>query len=138
MARVLIGLTGGGKSNKFAQEIMSIIDDGSLISDAKIYIIVPDQYTVSTEKFYLDILGEQRFSNVRLMSFKRLANHVFKQVGGRYNCISKCSRNALCAMAVTAAMILNITGTIPPETIHSALTSLNVSSIFFPNSKRQV
>ncbi len=103
MARVILGLTGSGKSYKIAEEAASVIDGGSLKPRAKIYIIVPDQYTVSSEKFYLDILGEQRFSHVRLMSFKRLANYIFKQVGGKYVGISKCSRNVLCEKAVKLA-----------------------------------
>ncbi len=41
-----------------------------------VYILVPDQYTLTAERFYMDILGENKMRNIRVLSMKRLASDI--------------------------------------------------------------
>ncbi len=101
--RLLLGRTGSGKSYRIAQEIISLIDGGY---GKTVYILVPDQYTMTSEKFYIDLLGERRFSQVRVMSVKRLCRHVLSAYGEySANRLSQGGRMALCAKALKTASV---------------------------------
>ncbi len=75
---VILGRTGSGKSRYIAEKISALIDGGY---GKNVYIIVPDQYTMTSERFYIDLLGDRRFSQVRVMSVKRLCRHVLSFYG---------------------------------------------------------
>ena len=101
--RLLLGRTGSGKSYSIAQEIISLIDSGY---GKTVYVVVPDQYTMTCEKFYIDLLGERRFSQVRVMSVKRLCRQVLSTYGEySSNRLSQGGRMALCSKALKTASV---------------------------------
>ncbi len=46
-------------------------------------IIVPEQYTLETEKQFLKCTGEKGLMQVEVLSFSRLAFRVLQETGGR-------------------------------------------------------
>ena len=103
---LLLGRSGSGKSVYVAEEVRRIIENQKnkklLNLNEKIIIIVPDQYTVAEERFYINLLGEEYLPFLRIVSFKRLAGLVFNINGGlAYEFIGQGGKIALLAKALT-------------------------------------
>ena len=75
--RIVYGRAGTGKSKYILDEIKQNLKN----QDQKIFIIVPEQFSYSTEKKLLDTLGEQASINAEVISFKRLAYRINQEVG---------------------------------------------------------
>ena len=105
--RLILGKSGAGKSTYIAEEIKKIAPViNSFDTKDKIYILVPDQYTMTSERFYIDRIGEDIMSKVSIMSFKRFATMVFSKVGGlAFEFIGDGGRRALMAKAVEESSI---------------------------------
>lgn len=89
--RFIYGTAGTGKSSFCFEEIKKIKN-----IKEKIYIITPEQFSYSTEKKLLEILDENATINVEVISFNRIANRIFTEVGGVNDVlISKSSRAML-------------------------------------------
>ena len=73
--RIIYGKSGTGKSTVFLQEIKHI-------KQKKVYIITPEQFSYSMEKRLLEILKNKVSLNAEVISFKRIADRVFTEVGG--------------------------------------------------------
>ena len=98
---LILGRTGSGKSRKIADRIASLIDGGY---GKYVHIVVPDQYTMTSERFYIDLLGDRRFSQVRVSSVKRLCRHVLSACGElSSDHLTQGGKTALCAKALKAA-----------------------------------
>ena len=76
----IYGRAGTGKSQFCLEKIKEYINKQNL--DTKIFLIVPEQFSYSTEKKLLEILGTESVVNTEVISFKRIADRVFKEVGG--------------------------------------------------------
>lgn len=77
--QLIIGSSGCGKSHMLYRET---IDKSIKNEDLNYIIIVPDQFTLQTQK---DIVEKHPFHgtmNIDILSFERLAYHVFGEVGG--------------------------------------------------------
>ena len=89
--RFIYGTAGTGKSSFCFEEIKKIKN-----KNEKIYIITPEQFSYSAEKKLLDILEENSSINAEVISFNRMANRVFTEVGGLNDIlISKSSKAML-------------------------------------------
>lgn len=89
--RFIYGRAGTGKTTFCFNEIKRIINNKE-----KIYIITPEQFSYSAEKKLLETLNETASINAEVLSFNRIANRVFTEVGGFNNVlISKSSRAML-------------------------------------------
>lgn len=89
--RIIFGTAGTGKTTFCFNEIKKIINNKE-----KIYIITPEQFSYSAEKKLLETLGEKASINAEVLSFNRIANRVFAEVGGLNDAlISKSSRAML-------------------------------------------
>ena len=89
--RFIYGTAGTGKSSFCFEEIKNIKN-----KNEKIYIITPEQFSYSAEKKLLDILEENSSINAEVISFNRMANRVFTEVGGLNDIlISKSSKAML-------------------------------------------
>lgn len=75
--RFIYGVAGTGKTTFCFNEIKKIINNKE-----KIYIITPEQFSYSAEKKLLEILDETASINAEVLSFNRIANRVFTEVGG--------------------------------------------------------
>lgn len=86
--RFIYGRAGTGKSTYCFNEIKEHIKNNE-----KIYIITPEQFSYSAEKRLLEVIDTPASINAEVISFNRMANRVFTEVGGlRDILISKSGR----------------------------------------------
>lgn len=76
--RLIYGRAGTGKTEFCLKEIKTKL---SKDMTQKIYIIVPEQFSYSTEKRLLDTLKTDSTVNVEVITFKRLAHRVNLEIG---------------------------------------------------------
>lgn len=76
---LILGRAGCGKIAYMAEQIKEKID--TLAEGEQITLIVPDQYTVASENFFLDRLGEKKFRRLNVTSLKSLARTEFAAHG---------------------------------------------------------
>ena len=89
--RFIYGTAGTGKSTFCFNEIKNNIKNKE-----KIYIITPEQFSYSAEKKLLNNVEGESSINAEVISFNRMANRVFTEVGGLNNVlISKSSKAML-------------------------------------------
>lgn len=78
--RFIFGRAGSGKSQFCLNQIKKKLDNDK---DSKLILLVPEQYTFQTEKKLLKVVGERGLLRAEVLSFKRMANRVFNECGGR-------------------------------------------------------
>ncbi|MEG1483463.1 helicase-exonuclease AddAB subunit AddB [Clostridium sp.] len=78
--RFIFGRAGSGKSQFCLNQIREKLEDEK---DTKLILLVPEQYTFHTEKKLLEVVGERGLLRAEVLSFKRMANRVFNECGGR-------------------------------------------------------
>jgi len=97
--RFIYGRAGCGKSTFCINEIKKKLYDNYKINKKdetkrQLILIVPEQLTFQSEKKVINAIGGLGIKNVRVLSFKRMAYTVFKNVGGiakrRMNSSGKC------------------------------------------------
>ena len=89
--RFIYGTAGTGKSTFCFNEIKNNIKNKE-----KIYIITPEQFSYSAEKTLLNAVDGESSINAEVISFNRMANRVFTEVGGLNDVlISKSSKAML-------------------------------------------
>ena len=76
---LILGRVGCGKTAYIAEKISDRID--RLPEGGKITLLVPDQYTVASENYFLTRLGEKRFHRLNVTSLKSLARTEFAAHG---------------------------------------------------------
>ncbi len=79
MLTFFIGPSGYGKTYKIIEEINALLSSNA---QNDIYVIVPEQETVKMEAELLSACGNEINKNVEIINFSRLANRVFREVGG--------------------------------------------------------
>ncbi len=77
--RFIYGRAGSGKSTWCIDNIKSEIERGS---NSPLILIVPEQFSFQAEKRVLERLGEKGAFRVQVLSFSRMAEKVFNEVGG--------------------------------------------------------
>ena len=91
--KLIYGKAGTGKSSFIFKEIKKQLKENLA---KKIYIIVPEQFSYTTEKRLLETLDEKASINAEVISFKRLAHRIALEVGGNNETIlSKTGRTML-------------------------------------------
>jgi len=91
--RFIYGRAGTGKSKFCIDEIKNNIAEEA---DNKLILLVPEQYTFNTENKILKFIGERALLRTEVLSFKKMANEVSEECGGRVKDIIKESgRNML-------------------------------------------
>ena len=78
MLQLLIGRSGSGKSHAVFDRIETLVQRGH----ERVLLIVPEQYSFESERMLLRRLGAQQANRVQVLSFTRLADTVFREVGG--------------------------------------------------------
>ncbi len=74
---LILGRVGCGKTGYIADEIARKIDGG----EENITLLVPDQYTVASEGYFLRRMGEKRFRRLNVTTVKSLARTKFAEYG---------------------------------------------------------
>ena len=77
MFNLLYGPAGSGKSTKIFERIINDLREGK-----KPILIVPDQYILNAERTFSEISDDISTFDLEILSFRRLANHVFRELGG--------------------------------------------------------
>lgn len=75
----IIGSSGAGKSY-FAYE--RVIRESMEHPERNYYIIVPEQFTMQTQKTLVEMHPGKGILNIDILSFERLAYRVFEETGG--------------------------------------------------------
>lgn len=75
----IIGNSGAGKSGTAYE---NIIREASANPDRLYYVIVPEQFTMQTQKTLVEMHPDGGILNIDILSFERLAYRVFEEVGG--------------------------------------------------------
>lgn len=77
--QLILGSSGSGKSytmyNSVIQKSMDYPDDSFIV-------IVPEQYTMETQKKFVSLHPKKGIMNIDILSFQRLAYRIFGEVGG--------------------------------------------------------
>ena len=75
----IIGNSGAGKSSTAYE---NIIREAAVNPDRLYYVIVPEQFTMQTQKTLVEMNPDGGILNIDILSFERLAYRVFEEVGG--------------------------------------------------------
>lgn len=75
----IIGNSGAGKSYTVYQNVISEATDNP---ERNYYVIVPEQFTMQTQKTLVEMHPNNGILNIDVLSFERLAYRVFEEVGG--------------------------------------------------------
>ena len=86
--RIIYGRAGTGKSKFCLDEIKQKAKN----QEQKIYIIVPEQFSYATEKRLLETIDSKSTVNVEVISFKRLAYRVNKEIGNQKTSLTKAGK----------------------------------------------
>jgi len=78
MLQLLIGCSGSGKSATILARLDALTEQGQ----QNIIWLVPEQHSFESERALLRRLGAKRAARVQVLSFSRLADRVFSEVGG--------------------------------------------------------
>lgn len=76
----VLGNSGAGKSYQLYQKILKEAEEHP---EKKYLVIVPEQFTMQTQKELVGLCPRHAIMNVDILSFERLAYRVFSQVGGQ-------------------------------------------------------
>lgn len=79
MLELLVGGAGTGKTFTVLEELSRLAEQESPPS---LFLLVPEQFSFESEKALLRRLGPQRASRVQVLSFTRLVQTVFRELGG--------------------------------------------------------
>ncbi len=101
---LVLGASGSGKTAEILRRVKLLLENRKNLTERieeKIIVLVPDQYTVSTERFYLENIGEEAMPYIKILSMKRLASFIFTEFGiGKNGFISGGGRNAMMMKAI--------------------------------------
>ena len=75
----IIGSSGSGKS---CYAYQNIIEQAGLHPEKLFYVIVPEQFTMQTQKTLVEMSPGRGILNIDILSFERLAYRVLEEVGG--------------------------------------------------------
>lgn len=78
MLQLVTGRSGSGKTEYVRRLLGGMAESG----ESKLLLIVPEQYSFDTERAMLQTFGNRTAQNVEVQSFTRLADFVFREVGG--------------------------------------------------------
>lgn len=75
----VIGNSGAGKSYMVYQ---NVIREAAVHPEKMYYVIVPEQFTMQTQKTLVEMHPQKGILNIDVLSFERLAYRIFEEVGG--------------------------------------------------------
>lgn len=84
MLKLVLGKSGAGKSYKMYQEI---IEESIQNPQGKYFAVVPEQFTMETQKDFVQLHPRHGIQNIDVLSFMRLAYRVFEEQGKRQGTI---------------------------------------------------
>ena len=101
MLQLILGTSGSGKTHK----IRELLREDVLQKNKKIVLLVPEQNSFENEKAMLNLLGAKDMNKIEILSFTRLADWVFRKVGGLCGQrLDDGGRHAIMSMALSAVV----------------------------------
>ena len=97
----IIGSSGSGKS---CYAYQNIIEQAGLHPDRLYYVIVPEQFTMQTQKTLVEMSPGKGILNIDILSFERLAYRVLEEVGGDSRALLKRQARAWCFRKWSSSM----------------------------------
>ena len=89
----ILGNSGSGKSHYAYQ---NMIKESMSHPEKKFLVIVPEQFTMQTQKELVSLHPRKGILNIDVLSFQRLAYHVFDEVGAdRHTVLEETGKNLL-------------------------------------------
>ena len=79
--QLILGNSGAGKSHYIFEQI---IKESETCPDRQFLVIVPEQFTMQTQKDLVTMHPRRGIMNIDVLSFERLAHRVFDEVGGEH------------------------------------------------------
>ena len=79
MLQLLLGRSGSGKTHLIREELAALAAAGETRS---LLLLVPEQFSFESERALLERLGPQLAGRVQVLSFTRVAETVFRELGG--------------------------------------------------------
>ena len=80
----VIGSSGAGKTHDLYE---TVIQESMINPNTNYMIIVPEQFTLQTQKDLVCMHPKKGIMNIDVLSFLRLAYHVFEEVGGNHRLV---------------------------------------------------
>ena len=77
--QLIYGPSGSGKSYTLYKKI---IEQSIREPDREFIVIVPEQFTMQTQKTLVEMHPQKGILNIDVLSFERLAYRIFEEVGG--------------------------------------------------------
>ena len=99
--RFYFGSSGAGKSSRLYQEI---IERSKRSPERNFFVIVPDQFTMQTQKELVDAHPDGVIMNIDVLSFGRLSHRIFEEVGYDLRPVLDDTGKSLVLRKVAAAM----------------------------------
>ena len=87
---LIYGRSGTGKSEYIYKDI-----DKKINEFKNIYIIVPEQSNLTSEKKFFEITGRKAMLNVEVLTLSRMAYRIENEIGGNHNHLSKVGKSML-------------------------------------------
>ncbi|MBR5991863.1 MAG: helicase, partial [Clostridia bacterium] len=78
MLNLVLGRSGTGKT----EYIRDLLREKAKNGDDRLLLIVPEQFSYSCERAFLETLDPQSAQNIEVLSFTRLADFINRRVGG--------------------------------------------------------
>lgn len=79
MLQLLMGRSGSGKTYTVIEELADLAREGR---DRPLLLLVPEQFSFESERALLNRLGPEPAGRIQVLSFTRLAQTVFREIGG--------------------------------------------------------
>jgi len=99
MLHLILGRSGSGKTTRARKLAVELSKRAK--EDDKIIFLVPEQYSFETERAFLELAGAGGSQRLEVLSFKRLADHVFRLHGGvAGHRLDDCGRTVLMGAAL--------------------------------------
>lgn len=88
--RIIYGRSGSGKSEYIYHDM-----DKKIEQFKNIYIIVPEQSNLTSEKKFFEITGRKSLFNVQVLTLSRMAYRISNELGGDTNHLSKIGKSMM-------------------------------------------
>ena len=79
MLQLITGRSGSGKTYELYADMKQVLIEQP---DARLYLLVPEQASFENERQLLVQFGPQLSQRVQVLSFTRMADTVFREIGG--------------------------------------------------------
>ena len=87
---IIYGKSGTGKSEYIYKDI-----DKKINNFKNIYIVVPEQSNLTSEKKFFEITSRKTLFNVEVLTLSRMAYRIALEIGGENNHLSKAQKSML-------------------------------------------